>query len=327
MRVIGLAVVLSVSFVLAPLAAEAQPAEKPRHIGWLGPGTAKDTSPIIEVFRDAFRELGYIEGQQYVIDAHFADGRTERLPRLAAELTALPVDVIIANNTPSALAAMQATRTIPIVTVGVADPVGSGLIQSFSRPGGNVTGTALALDEVSSKWLELLGTLRGRLSRAAVIHNSTNRSMAAMLQPLEVSARTLGVALTLHDFTPTETLAKVFSGVAGARAEGLVVLPDALLFAQQRGIHEQAARLRLPAIYGTRNYALSGGLMSYGADPFEGPRRAASYVDKILKGTKPADLPVERSRKFELVINMKTAKALGLTIPQTLLLRADQVIQ
>jgi putative ABC transport system substrate-binding protein len=235
--------------------------------------------------------------------------------------------VLVAHSTPSALAAMQATREIPIVTVAVADPVGSGLVRSFSRPGGNVTGTAWALDEVSSKWLELLRTIRGGLSRVAVLHNSTNRSMSAMLRPIEASARTLSVTLTLHDFTQAETLPTVFNAVAGARAEGLVVLPDAFLFDQRWRISEQIARMRLPAVYGNRRYVEAGGLMSYGPDLFESPRRAASYVDKILKGTKPGDLPVERSRKFELVINMKTTKALGVTIPPALLLQAEQVME
>ncbi len=318
---------LAFSLLASPLAAEAQPAGKPWRIGLLSQGAAQPSAPGLNAFRDGLRELGYAEGQQYFLEARYADGQSERLPRLAADLVALQLDVIVAPSTPAALAAMQATKAIPIVTVTVADPVGSGLVQSFSRPGGNVTGLALGLDEVSHKWLELLKTVRGRLSRVAVLQNSTNRSMPAMLGPLEASAQVLNVTLTLHDFPPTGTLERVFDAVGRDRPEGLVVLPDAFLQTQRAPILQQIAGMRLPAIYAQRLEVLAGGLMSYGPDFQDNYRRAATYVDKVLNGAKPGDLPVERPRKFELLINMKTAKALGLTIPPALLLQANEVIQ
>ena len=292
------ALVLAVAALAA--AAEAQPARGPWRIGWLNQGSAELVGPGMGAFRDGLKELGYAERRHYSLELRHADGRTERLPGLAAELVALPVDVIVAPSTPSAIAAKQATQAIPIVMVTVADPVGSGLVRSFSRPGGNVTGMALALDEVSHKWLELLRIMRGRLSRVAVLQNSTNRSMPAMLTALEVSGRTLNVRLTLHDFTKAETLASVFSTIAGDRPDGLVVLPDAFLQDQRGRILEQVARMRLPAIYGTRGDVSAGGLMSYGANFLDNYHRAAGYVDKIFTGVKPGDLPVERPKRFEL---------------------------
>jgi putative ABC transport system substrate-binding protein len=299
--------------VTSALVAEAQTGKKPWRIGLLAQGSG--VGPSIDAFRDGLKDLGYAEGREYVMERRPADGRTERLPALAAELASLPVDVIVAPSTPSALAAMQATRTIPIIMVAVADPVGTGLVKTFARPGGNVTGTALALDEVSRKWLELLRTVLGRLSRVAVLYNSTNRSMPAMLKPLEASAQALRVTLTLHDFTPAESLPNVFNAVAGYRPDGMVVLPDTFLQNHRGRIAEQVARMRLPAIYSNRLDILAGGLMSYGPDFQQNYRRAASYADKILKGAKPADLPVERPTKFDLVVNMKAANALGTDDP------------
>src|SRR5262245_16794468 len=263
MRRIGLAVVLSVSFVLSPLAAGAQQGGKTYRIGILNQGFAERSGPNIEAIRSGLKDLGYTEGRHYSIESRHAEGRIERLPGLAAELVALSVDVLVAPSIPSALAAIQATRTIPIIVVGVADPVGSGLVRSLARPGGNVTGTSLGLDEVSHKWLELLRTVRGRLSRVSVLQNSTNRSMTVMLKPLEASARILNVTLTLHDCTNAERLESVFGSIARARPEGLVVLPDALLQGQRERIVEQIARMRLPPIYAFRLEVTAGGLMSY----------------------------------------------------------------
>jgi putative tryptophan/tyrosine transport system substrate-binding protein len=311
--------------LILPLPGEAQQAKLWR-IGWLC-GTSRDAATIVfEAFQDELRGLGYIEGRHYAIEPRYASGRTERLPSLATELAALPVDVIVAPGTPTALAAMQATRNIPVVMVTVADPVGAGLVRSFARPDGNVTGTALALDELSHKWLEFLRTMRPRLSRVAVIQNSTNRSMSAMLEPLQASARGLGIILTVHDVTRRDALTEAFKAIATERAEAVVVLPDAYLQDERGRIMERLARVSLPSLFATRGDVVTGGLISYGPNFVESHRRAANYVDKILKGVKLADLPVERSTKFELVINLKTAKALGLTIPPSLLLRADQVI-
>jgi putative ABC transport system substrate-binding protein len=318
---------VSGGFLAAALGVEAQPAGKVWRIGYLAQASSHVGTDTLGAFREGLSELGYTEGQQYVMEVRNAEGRPERLQEFAAGLVALRVDVIVAASTPTALAAMRATRSIPIVMGVVADPVGSGFAQSFARPGGNVTGTALALDEVSSKWLELLMTVRGRLSRVAVLSNPANESARAMLGPLEVSARALKARLTVHDFTPAATPDIVFVAISGDRPDGLVVLPDAFIRSYAPRIAELATRMRVPAIYGNRPYVEAGGLMSYGADQREHFHRAASYVDKIFKGAKPADLPIERPTKFELVINLKTAKALGLTIPPSLLARADEIIQ
>lgn len=313
--------------LLLPLAGHSQPSAKVWRIGFLAQATPETSAAGLNAFREGLRELGYAEKRNYVLEIRFADGQSERLPALAADLVAVPVDVIVTPSTPSALAAMQMTRTTPIVIVTVADPVGSGLVQSFSRPGGNVTGLALALDEVSHKWLEFLRSVRGRLSHVAVLQNSTNRSMPAMLGPLQASAASLNVALKVHDWTPAGRLERVVEALNSERPDGLVVLPDAFLQGQRARIIEQAARLRLPAVYAVRADALAGGLLSYGPDFLDNYRRAGTYVDKVLNGARPGDLPVERPKKFELVVNMRTAKALRITIPPALLLQADHVIE
>jgi len=320
---------LTGGLLAAPLAAEGQPTGKVWRIGWLYEGAPQPVGrgSSIHSFREEFRKLGYVDVRDYLIHFRFADGRAERLPELAAELTGLPVDVLVAASTPTTLAAMQATRTIPIVTIGAADPVGSGFARSYDRPGGNVTGTALGFDEASSKWLELLKAVRGNIWRVAVIQNSTNLGMRILLGPLEASARALTVTLTFHDFTPGMTAASLFSTMAKERPHGIIALPNAFLFDQRKNVFEQVARMRIPAIYGFGAYAVQGGLMSYGPDVGEMAGKAADYVDKILKGARPGDLPINRPTRFHLVINLKTAKALGLTIPPSLLQRADQVIE
>jgi putative ABC transport system substrate-binding protein len=323
----GAALGISVFVLLLPLAVHSQPTGKVWTIGFLAQATQESSAAGLNAFREGLRELGYAEKRNYILEVRFANGQTERLPALAADLVAVPVDVIVTPSTPSALAAMQTTRTVPIIIVTVADPVGSGLVQSFSRPGGNVTGLALALDEVSHKWLEFLRSVRGRLSHVAILQNSTNRSMPAMLGPLQASATALNVTLKVHDWTPSGRLERVIEALNADRPDGLVVLPDAFLQGERARIIEQLARLRLPAVYAVRADALAGGLMSYGPDFLDNYRRAGSYVDKVLNGARPGDLPVERPKKFELVVNMKTAKALRLTIPPALLLQADQVVE
>ena len=222
---------------------------------------------------------------------------------------------------------MQATQTIPIVTLGTADPVGSGLVRSYDRPGGNVTGTTMGFEEASSKWLELLKAVRSGISRVVVIQNSTNAGMRVFFGPLEASARALSLTLTFHDFTPGMAVGSLFSRIAKERPHGIVALPNAFLFDQRTKVFEQIARRRIPAIYGFGNYVVDGGLMSYGATVGEMTGKAADFVDKILKGARPGDLPIYRPNRFHLVINLKTAKALGLTIAPSLLQRADQIIQ
>jgi putative ABC transport system substrate-binding protein len=253
---------LAGSLVAAPLAAEAQSASKVWRIGWLYEGSPQSASTTVAIFREEFRKLGYVDTRDYLIDTRFADGRIERLPELATELTALPVDILITFSTPSTVAAMQATRTIPIVTTGSADPVGSGFARSYDRPGGNVTGTTLGFDEASSKWLELLKAVRSNISRVAVIQNSTNPGIRIMLGPLETSARALTVTLTFHDFRPGIVAANLFSAIAKERPHGIVALPNAFLLDQSKDIFERVARMRIPAIYGFGSYVVQGGLIS-----------------------------------------------------------------
>jgi putative ABC transport system substrate-binding protein len=323
-----LVIALGLLLFTISLPADAQQARTPWRIGYLAQASLQVGPDALGMFRSGLRELGYVEGQQYVMEVRDAGGQPERLQKFAAELVALRVDVIVAASTPPAVALMQVTRSIPIVTVAVADPVGSGLVQSLARPGGNVTGTALAFDEISHKWLELLTTVRGHLSRVAVLSNSTNQSMPILLGPLEASARALKVGLTVHDFTPVTPPDRVFAAVSTGRPDGLAVLPDAFIRTHGRAIAKLAIGLRVPAIYGNRPYVVDdGGLMSYGPDQRENSRRAATYVHKILTGAKPADLPIERPTRFELIINLKAAKAAGLAIPPSLLQRADHVVE
>jgi putative ABC transport system substrate-binding protein len=286
------------------------------------------TSPSLdEAFRQGLHELGYVEGQNIAIEYRSAEGKSERLPGLAAELVRLKVDVIVAASPPATEAAKGATSTIPIVFAVSGDPVAAGLVASLARPGGNITGLATISGDVLGKQLELLKGVTPKVSRVAVLQNPSNPGHALMLPQAEGAARALGVQLqVLKARTPSEIEA-AFAAMSSQRAGGVLVLRDALFRAQRAQIAALAAKRRLPAVYGLREEAEAGGLMAYGASVPHMFRRAATYVDKILKGAKPADLPVEQPTKFELVINLKTAKALGLTIPPSLLGQADQVIQ
>jgi len=327
MRLIGLAVVLILGITLAPLAAEAQHAAKVARIGYL---VLSLDAPRLGAFRQGLRDLGYIEGRNLVIEIRSADGKHERLPALAAELVALKVDVILAPTTVTALAAKQATKTIPIVFAGTTDPVASGLVTSLARPGGNVTGGSNLNSELVGKCLELLKQAVPGVSRVALLwqpgavdeHTEKDR-----LKRAEVAARALGMRLQFVDARGPEDFDRVFSEVTRARVGALTVLGSSLFIIERRRLVDLVTKNRLPAVYPWREFVDVGGLMAYGANSADLYRRAATYVDSILKGTKPADLPVEQPTKFELVINMKTAKALGLTIPQSVLLRADQVIE
>jgi len=312
-----------------PLAAEAQQAVKITRIGYLGFNlTASPHLP--EAFRQGLRDLGYVEGRNVVIEYRDAEGKPERLPALAAELVALKVDVILAPGTPQALAAKQATRTLPIVFGAAADPVGSGLVSSLARPGGNVTGLSVVTPELVGKRLELLTQAVPGVSRVAVLWQPGNygeRTEKDMLKEAEVAARALGVRLQFVEARGPADFDRAFSDITRARAGALTVVPSAMLFGERRRLVDLAAKNRLPAVYQWREGVDAGGLMSYGPDFADLFRRAATYVDRILKGAKPGDLPVEQPTKFELVINLKTAKALGLTIPPLLLGRADEVIR
>jgi putative tryptophan/tyrosine transport system substrate-binding protein len=329
MRLIGFAVVLIFSLVLAPLAAEAQPAAKVYRIGLLGslPPTAPGASRIWEGFFQGLQELGYVEGQNILIEGRFYGDRTERLPALAAELVRLKVDVIVAQGPPAPEAAQRATSTIPIVMTVHQDPVGSGLVASLARPGRNVTGLSVLTTELVGKRLQLLKEAVPGISRVAVLWDPTHPTAALQLREAEVAARSLKVQLQVLEARAPSDLAGAFSAMTNGRAGGLIFLGGLMFFVERTRIVELAAQSRLPAIYGSKENAEAGGLMAYGPNLRESYRRAATYVDKILKGAKPAELPVERPTKFELVINMKTAKALGLTIPQSVLQRADQVIE
>jgi putative ABC transport system substrate-binding protein len=321
MRLIGLAVVLAVGLALAPLAAEGQPE---RRIGFLGPRSPSDTVRPLDAFRTGLRDLGWVEGKNITIEYRFAEGKVERLPDLAAELLGLKVEIVVAEG--GAVGVVQRmSKTIPIVMAEVTAPVELGFVQSLARPGGNITGSAFNPPELrTEKNLQLLKEIVPKLSLVAVLWDPRSRIGApTSWKSIQLAARQLGVQLHSLEVGSPNDLDKAFKEATRARADGLVSLVGGNI----RQIADLAAKSRLPAIGSHRNFAESGGLVSYGADVADLFRRAARFVDKILKGAKPAELPVEQPTKFELVINLKTAKALGLTIPQSILLRADEVIQ
>ena len=328
MRLIGLAVVLTFSLLLAPLAAEAQPAGKVPRVAYLTPWSDSDPGRQrgLEAFRQGLRELGYVEGRNISIESWSAEGKDDRLPALAADLVRSKVDVIVAASGAATRAVQQTTRTIPIVMSLVADPVGSGLVASLARPGGNVTGLTIMAPDLMAKRLELLKEVVPKVSRVAFLTNPDNPASARFLREAEAAARALGVRLQTLEARNPQEIDSAFAVMTRERAGALLYPPDAIFFTQRRQVAELAAKGRLPSL-GTSDYPDAGGLMSYGPNIPDLERRAATFVDRILKGAKPGDLPVEQPTKFELVINLKTAKALGLTIPQSVLLRADQLIQ
>ena len=278
-------------------------------------------------FDKGFKEGGFVEGQNVKIEYRWANDEYARLPVLARELVTLKVDVLVATSTPGALAAKQATSTIPIVMAAVGEPVEVGLVESLAHPGGNVTGLSLIAPQLAAKRLDLLKQAVPKLSRVTVLWNSANQGMRARFDQTEGGAHLLGVAIHSVTIQSPDDFDPLFGAMTRDRPESLLVLADTVTMANRQRTIEFAARNRVPAIYEIRAFVEDGGLMSYGIDMSDHYRRAAFYVDKILKGAKPADLPVEQPTKFELVINLKTAKALGLTIPPSLLLRADQVIE
>jgi putative ABC transport system substrate-binding protein len=313
----------------AQLAAEAQPAGKVYRIGVLSPFSSSFVpGPSFEAFRQTLRELNYVEGRNITLEYRWADGRYDRLPGLAADLVRLRVDVVVsAWSTPTALATKKATSTIPIVFAGVGDAVGVGVVESLTRPGGNVTGSTFITEETIGKQLELLKEVAPKIVRVGVVINPVNPVYAPVLRASEAPARALGLQLEVVGVQGAEEFERAFRAATKRQVDGLVVLRDAVLIANQARLLTLAANARLPAMYGIREFVDGGGLMSYGPSLVDMYRRAAYLVDKILRGARPADLPVEQATKFELVINLKTAKALGLTIPQSLLQRAEQVIE
>ncbi len=309
----------------APLAGEAQQPGKMWRVGYLSPTSA---GPATEAFREGMRTLGYVEGQNLVIEYRWAEGKFERLPQLAIELVRLQVDVIVAVVTQASLAAKNATSTIPIVMMYVADPVGAGLVTSLGRPGGNVTGTSGMSAEVAGKSLEFLKLAVPKIRLVAVLWNPANPVFQAqMVKETEAAARSLGIQLRMLEARDAQEIDRAFEAMTRERVEALTVLADPVFGVHRTRLAALAAKSRLPSVSGFQEYAEAGGLMAYGSNFKESARRAATYVDRILKGAKAADLPVEQPTGFELVINLKTAKALGLTIPQSVLLRADETIQ
>ncbi len=318
-----LAVVLST--VVAPLAVNAQRPEKLYRIGVLERTSPAINAANLDGFRQGLGQLGYVEGRHFVIEYRSADGRDERFPGLAAELVQLKVDLILTRGTPAALAAKKATQTIPVVMTGTGDPVGQGIVASLARPGGNVTGLTVSVTETTAKRVELLKELVPRVARIAALYNMSNPAIPPQWAEVERAARSLGVQPQLLDVRKPEDLGPAFDGAIRQRADALLVGLETLTQTNQQLIVGLAAKHRLPAIYASREFA--EGLVIYGVNYPEHYRHAASFADKIFKGAKPTDLPVEQPTKFELVVNLRTAKALGLTIPPPLLLRADQVIQ
>jgi len=315
-------------FLAVSLTAEAQPVGKVHHVGLLSGGSSTAPSPLNEAFRQRLRELGWVEGQNIVIDYRFAEYRYDRLPDLAAELVRLDVDIIVAPATPAAVAAKNATGRIPIIMVGVGDPVKSGFVASLARPGGNVTGLTYsgAGMGIYAKQLELLKETVPKIRRVAILSNPTNPGHPLWTKEIQGAGQSLGVQLQfLGARGPTE-FEGVFAAMARERAGALLVVADSMFMLHRTRLADLATKSRLPSL-GYRELVEAGGLMSYGPNLPDLGRLAATYVDKILKGAKPADLPVEQPTKLELVVNLKTAKALGLTIPQSVLGRADQVIE
>lgn len=312
---------------LASFPAQAQQAGKVYRIGYLSSGTVQHIQ-FREAFAEGLRALGWIEGKNIHIEYRYAEGRFERLPELAAELVRLKVDVIAAGQTTSAAAAKQATATIPIVVMNVGDPVASGLVASLARPGGNVTGVSYLFSaDLVGKHLELLRQAVPGIRRVAILLNPANPAHVAAIGSTEAMAGTLGVQPLFVEARAADRIDPVFETMTRERAEALVVLADALFILERERLAALTRKHRLPSIYGARENAEIGGLMSYGPSLVANLRRGASFVDKILRGAQPADLPMEQPATYELVVNLKTARALGLTLPQSLVRRADQVIE
>src|SRR6266545_2954446 len=320
-RTVGCIVTLTLSLLTAPLATTAQQATTVHRIGRLLSGSSSSDRHLVEAFRQGLRDLGYVEGQNLVIEWRWAEGSQERLPDLAAELVRLQVEVIVAGGSNTIRAAQHATRTIPIVMAGTGDAVAAGFVANLAHPGGNITGLSDLSADLPGKRLEILKETVSQSARIAVLANPASPTYESALHNLTVAARALGLQLHVVEVRQAEELASAFAALAQARADALLMVADTLLLNRQRAriVADLAAQHRLPAMYNWREYVDAGLLMSYGPSQLDMQRRTAVYVAKILKGAKPADLPVEQPTKFELVINLKTAKTLGITIPPSLL--------
>jgi putative tryptophan/tyrosine transport system substrate-binding protein len=319
---------LSASLLAAPVAADAQQARKVPRIGFLSLTSPSDRPPLLDAFRQGLREFGWVEGRNIVIDYRYAEDRVDRLPDLAAELVRLKVDIIVSLGTQGVTAAKNATETIPVVMIAVRDPVGIGLIASLARPGGNVTGVSgyAGLESVA-KQLELLKETVPQIRRVAILSNPANAYHQLAIGEVNLAARSLGLQLQLLEARGPNEFDDAFAAMAKEHVGALLVLSDVIFNSYRTQLAELAARSRLPAAYAVKESVEAGGLMSYGPSFLDLHRRAATFVDKILKGAKPADLPVEQPTEFELVINLKAARSIGLTIPQQVLSRADQLIE
>jgi len=314
-------------FALCSQAEAQQPKKLPR-IGYLTVASRTGSAHLTQALLQGLHELGYVEGQNIVIEYRWADGNFERLPELAADLVRLKVDVIVTAVTQASLAAKNATGTIPIVMVAVANPVDSGLIASLARPGANISGTSVMNDEVVGKQLELLKEILPKISRVAAMWNPANPVFQKLqLRAVEATARTFNISLQKVEARDEDEIERAFKAIVKERTRALHVLPDPVFTTHRGRIADLAIKYRLPTVSGTIESAAAGMLMSYGPNFPESYRRAATYVDKILKGAKPADMPVERSTKFELVVNLKTAKQIGVAVPQKVLVKADKVIK
>jgi len=320
--------VVCLALLVAPLAVHAQRPAGVARVGLLESSSPSAFPDRVEAFRRGLLALGYVEGQTVVFEYRWAHGKIADLPRLAAELVRVKVDVIVAGTTPAALAAKEASSMIPIVFAVPADPVGVGLVSGFPRPGGNVTGLTTANVEIIPKRLELLKELSGgRVSRGAVLFNPADASNVLVVRATQDAAKRLGLSLRSFPVKSPEDFEAAFSAMATDRIDALMVAAGALTDSHSRKLADLATRIRVPAMYGARGFVEAGGLVSYSASFSDNYRRAATYVDKILRGAAPGDLPVEQASKFELAINLRTAKALGLSIPPSFLLRADLVVE
>jgi putative ABC transport system substrate-binding protein len=322
---LGCLIVLSVRLLAAPLAAEAQPPAPVPRLGLLLPGSAAGYASRLEAFRHGLRDLGYVEGRTITLESRFADGQAARLPALAEELVRLPVDILVVDGTIAIRPAQHATTTVPIVMVA-ADPVGAGLVASLAHPGGNSTGLSIMIPDLSGKRLEMLKETVPHLSRVAALWHR-DAPVDAYLKETQAAAQALGLQLQALAVRGPAEFDQAFAAMTRAHAEALVLIPSALFFSHRTRLAALAVQHRLPAMFLEQEFVEAGGLMAYGPSLTDLSRRAATYVHKILQGAKPADLPVEQPTKFELVINLKTARALGITMPPSLLLLADEVIQ
>ena len=327
-RRVGLAATITIGILAASLTAgQAQEPRKIPRLGFLSIFSPSDIPLWREAFRQGLQDLGYTEGHNIVIEYRYAKGRPELLPGLATELVGLKMDIIAAETTPASLAAKQATTKIPIVMTIVADPMKSGLVFSLARPGGNITGLSLQLPDVTAKRVQLLREVVPQVSRVTILWNSSGVINTPQFEAAEAAARVLGIQLDFLGVQAADDFPRAFQAAARRGTGALLVLDDFLFTRHMRQIAALTAKTRLPAMYGTTGFAEAGGLVSYGPNYAEISRRAATYVDKILKGAQPGELPIEQPTTLELVINVKTAKAFGLTIPPSLLLRADRIIQ